>query len=119
MIALAAAAAAASAAVGAWAAAASRGGPNSADEAAIAAYMAAAKAGRISELTEMVEGGQVHVDARAEDGSTALAACAVEGHGNAVRLLLALGADWKLAVHAAAASGQVSSGGLSQAISDF
>ena len=104
MITLAACSAAAAGVIGAWHAARTSGF-SSAEEAAVAALMAAARAGRVSELTETIEGGGVHVDARGEDGRTALAVCAAEGHAAAVRLLLSLGADHKAAVHHAAAAG--------------
>ena len=107
MLAIGAVSAAAAAAVGAWAAAVSGPGHGSVEEAAVEALMTAARAGSLSELTELIESERVHCDARAEDGSTALRICAEEGHGNCVRLLLTLGADYTAGVHVAAAAGHM------------
>lgn len=52
----------------------------------------AATAGRLGELSELVDGG-LNVDAVAEGARTPLAAAAANGHYEAVMLLMSLGAD--------------------------
>ena len=75
--------AAMAAVVGAWAAACKKLGYSTHRQAEVALLMSAAKDGRLSELTELLETDRVEIEARGEDGRTALAICAAEGHGSA------------------------------------